>query len=216
MAGILLVAVSFYVVFTPMESYVNLAGIFSVLVLITGLLATYFSITNRKILSNWGWYLAGGIFETIAGIGLLYYPEISVAMLPVFIGFWLLFKSAQLVGNSIELKQYGILDWGWFLLLGVLLSLLSMFMILDPIFGSISIISLTFISLFTAGISNIWFSINLKKVKAGTIDKVEDLKKEFKNNFNDLKKEVLDTLANATEEESKEEKQSNQYESSPS
>jgi uncharacterized membrane protein HdeD (DUF308 family) len=201
LSGILLIALSLYVAFTPVESYVNLAGIFSFLVLVTGLLTIYFSIANRKLIDGWGWYLAGGIFETIVGIGLLYYPEISIIMLPLFIGFWLLFKSAQLIGNSLELKDYGIMDWGWVMLFGILLSIMSFFMILDPVFGFVNVVYLTSISLGIAGIANIVLSLKLKKIKAKTIDKVEDFKKEVKKSIKDLKKEVINSLSTLSEEE---------------
>lgn len=199
--GILFITVSFVVLSTPTESYVGLAGLMSVLVLISGLLTSYFSIANRKTISGWGWYLAGGIFETVAGIGLISYPEVSVAILPAFVGFWILFRATQLIANSIELRNYGVLDWGWLMLLGVSLSVLAFFMIFNPVFGFFSIISLTFISLFTAGVSYIWLSLKLRKIKVRALDLVKNIKTGFKESLHELKAEIDAAIANAESEE---------------
>ena len=97
LTGILLIVGSIWVFLTPVESYVNLAWIFSILVLVTGISYVIFSISNRKKLEDWGWYLAGGIFEIVMGIILVSYPDLTIIMLPLFVGFWLMFRGAQII-----------------------------------------------------------------------------------------------------------------------
>ena len=63
--GILLIAFSIWVFVTPLESYVGLAFAFSLLVFVNGASHIYFSVSNRKDLDGWGWYLASGIIELI-------------------------------------------------------------------------------------------------------------------------------------------------------
>ena len=140
LTGILLVIGSVWVFFTPLESYVNLAWIFSILVLANGISYVIFSISNNKELEGWGWYLAGGLFEIIIGIVLIYYPEISIVILPLVVGFWFMFRGAQIIAASLELKKYGILDWGWIMLFGIALTIMAFFMILDPLFGFFNVV----------------------------------------------------------------------------
>jgi uncharacterized membrane protein HdeD (DUF308 family) len=194
LSGILLIVGSIWVIFTPLESYVALAWLFSILVLANGISYVYFSISNHKELEGWGWYLAGGIFEIILGIILIYYPNLSIMMLPLFVGFWFMFRGAQIVAASLEFKKYGFLDWGWIMLLGVALTVMSFFMILDPLFGFFNVVWLTALSLLLFGVSNIMISLNLKKIKSKTIDKVEEFKKNAKKDLISLKDQVIEKM----------------------
>jgi len=199
-AGILLIAGSIWVFLTPVESYVTLAWIFSILVLANGISSTIFSISNHKELEGWGWYLAGGIFEIIIGIALITYPGISLAVLPLFVGFWFMFRGVQIIGASLDLKKYGFLDWGWLMLFGIGLTIISFFMILNPIFGAFNIVYITSIALLFFGISNIMISLKLKKIKSKTIDKVEDFKKTMKMDLKDLKTGIKNSLKEVSSE----------------
>ena len=194
LSGILLILGSIYVFITPVESYVALAWLFSVLVLANGISYVYFSISNHKELEGWGWYLAGGIFEIILGVVLIYYPGLSIMMLPLFVGFWFMFRGAQIVAASLELKKYGFLDWGWLMLFGIALSIMSFFMILDPLFGFFNIVWLTALALLLFGVSNIMISLKLKKIKSKTIDKVEEFKKNAIKDLISLKDQVIEKM----------------------
>ena len=201
LTGILLIIGSVWVFFTPVDSYVTLAWLFSVLVLANGISYVYFSISNHKELEGWGWYLAGGVFEIIIGIILISYPDLSLLVLPIFVGFWFMFRGAQIIGASLDLKKYGFLDWGWIMLFGIALTIMSFFMILDPLFGFFNIVYLTSIALLLFGVANIMISLKLKVIKSKTIDKVEELKKNIKNNLKDLKAEVIKNVKEATAEQ---------------
>ena len=201
LTGGLMIMASIWVMYTPIESYITLAWLFSLLILANGISDIFFSISNNKELEGWGWYLAGGILEVVIGLILLYYPGISMALLPLFLGFWFLFRGGQIIGVSLELKNYGILDWGWIMLFGIALTIMALFMIFNPIFGFINVIYLTSLALLIFGISNIWISFKLKKIKSKTIDKVEEFKKTFKKNLKDMKAEVSEKMKEATKEQ---------------
>src|SRR5690606_41674971 len=86
--------------------------LFSLSFLFSGIAETLFSVQNRKIIEGWGWYLTGGIFNSVIGLMLLSRPEISAFTLPLVVGFTLMFRSIQGLGFSFELKNYGSLKWG--------------------------------------------------------------------------------------------------------
>ena len=163
--GLLLVFVSYKVITTPLESYVSLSILFSILVLVNGFFYTIFSITNHKQLDGWGWYLAGGIFDIAIGIILVLYPGISIVLLPVFIGFWLMFRGVSVIGTSLDLKKYDVLNWGWLMVLGILMTILAFFMVMDPLFGFLNIIYITSISFLVFGVISIIMAFKLKNVK---------------------------------------------------
>ena len=203
LSGIVLIAGAIYVFYAPEESYVSLAWLFSILVFVNGFSNVIFSISNRKQLPGWGWYLTGGIFEILTGVILIAYPGITMVLLPVFVGFWLLFRGINIIGTSLDLKNLGILDWGWFLLYGVSLTVIASIMILLPIIGHFTVLYLTSIGFFIFGIANIAFSLKLKKIKSLTIDKVSDFKKEVKSQYNSLKKKIIKSYEELKEEEKK-------------
>lgn len=200
LSGIVLIVGGFYVSFTPQESYLTLAWVFSILVFINGFSNIVFSISNRKYIPGWGWYLTGGVFEILTGIILISYPEITIVLLPIFIGFWLLFRGINIIGTSLDLKNLGVLDWGWFLIYGVSLTVVSSIMILLPIIGYFTVVYLTAVGLFIFGFANISLSLKLRKLKSLTIDSVPDFENKVKSEYNNLKEEILKSYTDLSEE----------------
>ena len=56
------------------------------------------------------------------------------------------------------------MDWGYYLDFGLFLAVLSWFIILDPLFVGLTIVTWTGIALIFAGIAHIMLSLKLKKV----------------------------------------------------
>ena len=102
-----------------------------------------------------------------------------------------MFRGISVIGTSLDLKKYGVLDWGWLMLFGIVITTMAFFMILNPIIGFINIIILTSLSLLVYGVANIMLAFKLKKIKAKTFDVVDDLKKNLKNKAEGLKTDVL-------------------------
>ena len=61
--GLLYIAVALCLLFAPVSSYVALSVIFSISILVSGILEIFFAAGNKKTISSWGWYLAGGIID---------------------------------------------------------------------------------------------------------------------------------------------------------
>ena len=74
--GLLYIAVALCLLFAPVSSYVALSVIFSISILVSGILEIFFAAGNKKTISSWGWYLAGGIIDLLIGIYLVFYPYI--------------------------------------------------------------------------------------------------------------------------------------------
>lgn len=71
-----------------------------------------FAAGNKKTISSWGWYLAGGIIDLLIGIYLVFYPLVSMELIPFIVALWLMFRGFTLCGYSTDLKRYGTKDWG--------------------------------------------------------------------------------------------------------
>jgi uncharacterized membrane protein HdeD (DUF308 family) len=72
-----------------------------------------------------GWTLTSGIIDAAICFYPLLYPIVTMATLPFFIGFWLMFRAFFLMGISFNLSSLGASNWGWHLVGGILLLILS-------------------------------------------------------------------------------------------
>ena len=183
---------SVYVFSVPAASYLSLSIFFAAFMLFDGIGGISLSLTNREHMKGWGWQLTSGIISLLIGISLLIRPGLSMVMLPIFVGFWVLMKGSLVIGTSIDLKSHEVKNWGWILILGILNTVLGMAMIVNPIFGVSMVLILTGISLLSLGISMITVSLWLRKIKI----KVSHLKDNENKKLEELKISVESYINN--------------------
>lgn len=162
--GILYIGVALCLMFAPLGSYIALSIVFSISMLISGILEIFFAISNKKQVSSWGWYLAGGIIDLILGFYLVAYPMISMEIIPFIIAFWLMFRGFSATGYSMDLKRYGTREWGWYMAFGILAILCSLLILWQPAVGvlyAVYMISFTFL---ITGLFRIMLSFELKNL----------------------------------------------------
>ena len=165
--GLIYIVLGIWTFLTPVITYLSLSMLFATALLFFGALEIYFSLTNRKKLDGWGWYLAGGILNIILSILIFRYPGLTAIIFAFFVGFWFMFAGIRAIGTAIELRTYqeyyrGI-SWWWFLLLGILMVTFAFFIIGNPVFGSFGLVLMTSLALLTAGIYNIILALRIKK-----------------------------------------------------
>ncbi|MCA4782695.1 DUF308 domain-containing protein [Empedobacter stercoris] len=188
--GVLLIVFGIYIFTTPLETYGTLTMLFSLSFLFSGIAETLFSVQNRKIIEGWGWYLTGGIFNTVIGLMLLSRPEISAFTLPLVVGFTLMFRSIQGLGFSFELKNYGSLKWGNLAIASILGLVFSIILLFNPIFTGISLVVMTALAFIFSGITGIVLGFQLKKLKALP----SKIRKELNEKIDVLKKEYYEEI----------------------
>ena len=164
--GIIFIIIGTCAIITPALTYLSLAILFSITFFVTGILQIIFSISYRKQSDDWGWALAAGILDFIIGLILIMNPQISMITLPLFVGFVVMYRSILDIGWSIELKKYGVSNWGWLLVAGILGAIFSFILLWNPVFAGLTVAVLTGIALITLGIFQIYFSIELKKLRS--------------------------------------------------
>ena len=170
--GILLLIGSYYMFSTPVESFIGLAGLFSALILVSGLFRVFFALTNKDDIENFGLYLAGGVLDVIVGFILLKYPGMTVVLFSLFIGFWLLFRGFNIISISFQIKKLGDTDWFWILLFGILVVIFAFMAIINPLIGASYLVITLALAIMLAGIANIFLALRLRKVKS----KVKEVK----------------------------------------
>lgn len=164
--GIILVLVGIWVFLTPVESYVALAMLFATAFLVTGIIEIVYAMSNSKRTNNWGWSLVGGIIDFLIGFLLVSHPQITVAILPFFIGFAILFRSIMAIGWSLELRKLRVVDWGNLLAVGILGLIFSFIILWNPLFGGMTIVFYTGLAFIVIGVFQIYLSLKLRKLKS--------------------------------------------------
>ena len=162
--GILFILLGIWVFRNPLESYIGLSLYFSIAMFIGGAFQIFFSVSNRDVLPGWGWQLMGGILQVLFGYILTSNPQITMAILPLFVGFWLLFRSINLASFSLELRSLLLPNWWLYLLFAILIGIFSFFILTRPVIGGITIVTWTGIALIMAGVAQIAISMDLKKL----------------------------------------------------
>nr|WP_321227933.1 DUF308 domain-containing protein [uncultured Psychroserpens sp.] len=163
--GVLYIIAGVWVFQTPLASYVSLSIVFSVFIFISGISQIVFSISNKSDIQGWGWYLAGGILDLIIGVLLISHPLMTMAILPFYVGFWLLFQGFMAIGLSFQFKSVDVPNWGWLLFLGLLTIVFSFLLLANPVFAGLSIVYMTAMAFITAGVFRIFLAFGLKKIK---------------------------------------------------
>ncbi|UZD21215.1 DUF308 domain-containing protein [Algoriphagus halophytocola] len=161
--GVIFILLGIWVFRTPLASYLVLATFFSISFLLSGLAEISFALGNKKELDNWGWFLASGVFSALIGILLLANPALSMATLPLYVGFGVMFRSVAGVSFALSLKDHGdeYQSLLWMSIGGVVLAFL---LIWNPAVIGMTLVSLTAITFILLGAGAVWFSLKLRKL----------------------------------------------------
>jgi len=162
--GLVFIGAGIYVFCSPLAGYIGLSVMFSIVIIISGLSQIYFASSNSAM-KGWGWSLVSGILDLIIGFYLFSYPLITMVTLPLFLGFWLMFRSFYLMGIAFDLKSYGITSWVGLVIGGILLLITALLVIYFPVAGAVSIIVFSGIALVIGGILNIMLALKFKDLK---------------------------------------------------
>jgi uncharacterized membrane protein HdeD (DUF308 family) len=163
--GILFLVSGGAVLSRPLEGYVGLSVLFSFAILGIGISQIVFSVGNRDVLHGWGWTLVSGIIDVAAGSYLLVFPVVTMATLPYFVGFWLMFRSFYIMGISMDLSNYKLSGWGWLFAGGLLLLLFSWLILYYPAAAAIGIVAWSGAAFLTGGVVSIAIAFKLRGVK---------------------------------------------------
>ena len=162
--GILFLVAGIAVLSRPLEGYVTLSVLFSICILGIGISQIVFSLGNRDILPGWGWTLVSGIIDVAVGAYLFMFPGVTMASLPYFVGFWLMFRSFYIMGASMDIQNFGISGWGWLFSGGILLLILSGLILYFPVSAAVGIVAWSGLAFLTGGILSIVLAFKLKSV----------------------------------------------------
>ena len=131
-AGILCIVAGICVFAYPIESYVTLAVLFGILMLLTGAAQLIISSTSGNYLMMKGYFIVGGVLDVILGIFLCVYPGVSLFVLPILMGLWMMYHSFIIISFGADMDTFRLSGGGMYTVFGILLLILSIFVLVDP------------------------------------------------------------------------------------
>ena len=161
--GIALLVIAIIIFAYPAMSYLGLSMLFGWMILISGIFSVIVATSNKHFITGRGWTLAGGIVEILLGVILAFNIILSAEILPLFLGFWLMFRGFRAIGLGSDMYMLSSPGASWTIICGILLMLCSMWILLQPVvIGTSMVIVWVGISLLFAGIAAIMLSLQLK------------------------------------------------------
>ena len=150
--GIALFIVGIVIFAYPAASYLGMSVLFGFVILFSGIFEIVLSASNNHLVTGRGWLLAAGIIEAVLGLLLIFNVALSAAVLPVFLGFWLLFRSFTLIGLGGDMNSMQVPGSVWTIVTGVLLLLCSLAILFQPVvFGAQAVVIWVGLSFLMAG-----------------------------------------------------------------
>jgi uncharacterized membrane protein HdeD (DUF308 family) len=163
--GLLLTAAGIAIFARPVAGYAGLSILFTIVIITSGIAQVIFATSNKALLKGWGWTLVSGIVDIAIGTYLAMYPFLTMATLPFFVGFWLIFKSFYLMGASFDLSDLGLSGWGLLFFGGLLVLLAGFYVIYYPVAGALGIVAVSGTAFILAGILYSILAFKLKDIK---------------------------------------------------
>lgn len=164
-AGLLCIALGVAVFIFPIASYVTLAILFGALMLLVGVVQLIIASSSSNYLAQRGYMIVGGILDVILGVFLCIYPDITMFMLPIIMGIWMMYHSFMLISFGGDMDTFKLGGGGMVIMGGVLLLLLSIMVILNPFsVGMATVIVLAGVGLLIMGSLLCTLSFKMKNI----------------------------------------------------
>jgi uncharacterized membrane protein HdeD (DUF308 family) len=121
--------------------------------------------TSGNYLAMKGYVIAGGILDLLLGIFLSIYPAITVVLLPIMLGIWMMYHSFMIIAFAGDLDTFKLKGSGWVTFGGVLLMILSILVLVNPFSAGIAtVVVFTGVGLILFGVLLCGQSTLLRKV----------------------------------------------------
>ena len=118
-----------------------------------------------NIIIRRGWQIVSSILDIIIGVLLLSNMFLSAMILPLLLGFWLLYRGGAMLVQAYDMRSYGRRDSGWMIFYSIILIILGIAIIWAPsTFGVETVVLFIAIGFLTYGISIISLAIRLWRV----------------------------------------------------
>lgn len=164
-AGILCLAAGVTVFVFPLESYVTLSIIFGILMVLVGAVQLIVASSSNNYLTMRGYAITGGVLDLLMGLFLCFYPGVTLVILPIMLGIWMLYHSFMIIAFGDDLDTFNIKGNGLLIGSGVVLLILSILILMNPFAAGIAaVVVIAGVGLLVFGVILCMISLKLKEI----------------------------------------------------
>ena len=165
LAGILCFALGIAVFVFPLDSYVALSIMAGIIMLLVGAAQLIVASTSGNYLTMRGYMLVGGLIDLILGLLLCVYPGMSMALLPIMLGIWMMYHSFMIIAFGGDMETFKVKGSFWTVIGGVILLAFSFIVLINPFSAGVAaVIVFAGIGLLVFGFMLCWMSIILRDI----------------------------------------------------
>ena len=173
LAGILCFALGIAVFVFPLESYVTLSILAGVLMLVVGAAQLIIASTSGNYLAMRGYMLIGGVVDLLLGLLLCVYPGVTMAVLPIMLGIWMMYHSFMIISFGGDLETFNMKGSVITFIGGVVLLALSFIVLVNPFSAGVAAVVIM------AGIGLLVFGLMLCRISLILRNIHKDYEKEY-------------------------------------
>jgi uncharacterized membrane protein HdeD (DUF308 family) len=173
LAGILCFALGIAVFVFPLESYVTLSILAGVLMLVVGAAQLIIASTSGNYLAMRGYMLIGGVVDLLLGLLLCVYPGVTMAVLPIMLGIWMMYHSFMIISFGGDLETFNMKGSVITFIGGVTLLALSFIVLVNPFSAGVAAVVIM------AGIGLLVFGLMLCRISLILRNIHKDYEKEY-------------------------------------
>lgn len=165
--GILCIGIGVWLFCSPETSLAALAYTFAGCMIAAGVLNCIYALTARGIGGNWGWALALGLLELVAGAWLFTLPAMLLTeAFIIVVGIWILVAAINSICETAMLSAYSPAWIGWMICLLCATVFLSIIFLSSPITGGIAVWLYLGISFLCFGVFRIALAFKIRKINS--------------------------------------------------
>ncbi len=162
--GVLFIIIGIWILRSPEESFEKITKYIGVIILISGIIQSFFTIRNLRGAPRWGFQLAGDLFDVAVGAALIADPSLLLKLITLFVGIWLIVNSIAIFMKAAEARKDQNKYWTWEFALGIVLMLLAILFLWHPTLIGISIAVWTGLAFLFLGVFRIVLTFRLRKM----------------------------------------------------
>ena len=132
-SGILLLIAGVYILINPAAGVASMALLLGIIMLLSGIVDIVVFARWHKLITGAGWIFADGILTIVLSLFLMFNQILAAAALPLIFSMWLLFTGISRIVGSVDIKKAGVRGWGWFLALGIIVTVLGIVSLFEPL-----------------------------------------------------------------------------------
>ena len=177
--GVILILLSIIILSDPGRTIIMISVFMGISLIVTGIVLLFISSELRKSVENWTIRLAEGLLDIVFGFFLLAHPDVGHTVVPLMIGFWVIFYGVLILSGSFQFKEEMKFRQKTIMLVGIITIILGFIIAYNPNITIVSISILIGVPILIIGLANIFFAINMKHLdQDGTTNKIEEKPEE--------------------------------------